>query len=111
MDNSPMLSTPFLRPNFATGTYAPVTPRSSRPASHRILTFPCALPKFHLVICWSKTSRGALRLIVLKAFLPQSTQRAAKVRKEILHFRALATREFGVQAPTQSILFSNKELQ
>jgi hypothetical protein len=34
------------------------------------------------VLCGSLRT---LRLIVLEAFLPQSTQRAAKVRKEILH--------------------------
>src|SRR5437870_11859037 len=37
MDNSPMLSTPSLRPDSVTGTDAPVTQRPSRPASHGIL--------------------------------------------------------------------------
>jgi len=63
MDNSPMLSTPSLRPYSATGTFAPVTPRPSRPASHCILTFRRALPKFHLVICLSKTSKEARRWV------------------------------------------------
>src|SRR5712691_3060175 len=38
MDNSPMLSTPSLRPHSVTGTYAPVTQRPSRPASPCIIT-------------------------------------------------------------------------
>src|SRR5438045_3550540 len=37
MVNSPMLSTPSLRPYSATGTFAPVTQRPSRPASQCIL--------------------------------------------------------------------------
>jgi len=36
-----------------TGTYTPVTQRSSRPASHCILTYALCYQKFHLVICLS----------------------------------------------------------
>src|SRR6266850_2021576 len=64
-----MLSTPSLRPYSVTGTFAPVTQRPSRPASHGILTFTRAPPKFHLVICLSYKQRSS----VVVVFVGKST--------------------------------------
>src|SRR5215208_6484878 len=61
MDNSPMLSTPSLRPHSATGTNAPVPQRSSRPASGRILNPGAArYQSFIPLSACRQTSRAAL---------------------------------------------------
>src|SRR6266496_5960985 len=68
-----MLSTPSLRPDSVTGTFAPVTQRPSRPASRGILTPRRMRSKFHFVICSSHYSSREAPWCIL--FLGISTRR------------------------------------
>src|SRR6267142_5002859 len=103
MDNSPMLSTPSLRPYSVTGTFAPVTQRPSRPASHGILTFTRAPPKFHLVICLSYKQRSS----VVAVFLGKSTTKTQNSPRSHRELEIIPTDSFRVATEINAPFFTH----